>query len=598
MDFFKKLLPIAITIIGFIFLNKPYANDFEHHYQHYQEKFLAKVTIFNALHHQFGEELIWKECPEGYVDECTVVEVPLNWSEPYADSNINLFAARRMADNQPAKGDLWFLAGGPGQSAKVLSNLLPSVYAPLAADYNIYTLDHRGVGQSTRLSCPEQEKDDFRISGVEEIQACAEHQLSLYGEELGNFRITQAAYDLSHLMFRTKETRPVFVMGLSYGTLWGMRFHQVAPWLADGLVLDSLLPPRGISFLEFHRQSVPLLNQIATLCQADPECSSRVGDDPLTYLSNVKSKLDAGHCINEETGEQLVTRIQFSNLGDYMTGDASLRSLLFAFARRLDRCSDDDRSVIQFFLTWLDENVFDSNEESGNSYPLTLNISLSEVVDPEPPISLEQTRQECFEDQILCTDLDFTLQQRQAYDVWPLYTPDFFSSKWPTFRTPILVLNGELDKYTPIDSASTIIPRLREDLGQNFVRFPYSSHAPTITTPRTPEGPNCGLAVTLSFLESPYSQPDTSCVDDISPFPFTVSAGFSNFFFGTSDAWGDEANNNEIMMENRMEQIMEQPEITSMDSVNSSNMFEKMSNMSPLDKHTKMSEKMQNSDLR
>jgi len=84
--------------------------------------------------------------------ECATTPLPAKWSEPQGDT-IDVFVKRYPARQQPANGQLWLLAGGPGLPGSIyeafaflIANDLPTL--------DIYLPDHRGTGRSMPLATP------------------------------------------------------------------------------------------------------------------------------------------------------------------------------------------------------------------------------------------------------------------------------------------------------------------------------------------------------------------------------------------------------------------------------------------------------------
>jgi alpha-beta hydrolase superfamily lysophospholipase len=80
--------------------------------------------------------------------------MPLDWSAPGGPA-IPVFVSRARAFGV-GRGDLWLVQGGPGASADVFGEFVDELRA-MVPGFDIYTIEHRGVGESARLGCPERE---------------------------------------------------------------------------------------------------------------------------------------------------------------------------------------------------------------------------------------------------------------------------------------------------------------------------------------------------------------------------------------------------------------------------------------------------------
>src|SRR5206468_7908508 len=109
-----------------------------------------------------------------------------------------------------------------------------------------YIPDHRGAGKSARIGCPAEDdaSDGGRAITAAEWPACLDAVKAALGPKLAAYTTTNAANDVALAISRTRaDGQPVFVYGASYGTFWAHRIMQLAPTVADGFVLDSIVPP-------------------------------------------------------------------------------------------------------------------------------------------------------------------------------------------------------------------------------------------------------------------------------------------------------------------------------------------------------------------
>lgn len=191
--------------------------------------------------------LAWAPCPlfveghEGLGAQCAEVALPLRHAEPEGEA-ITLFVQRRLGAAATRGRQLWMLPGGPGQSAAVYETHVRELDGALP-DTDLVLFEHRGVGRSTRLSCPDQEAEGSE-GGIDVTAAewpdCLAAAQAEWGDGLAAFSIDEAARDLHALIERLRGEQQVFVYGGSYGTTLAHRFLQHFPDAVDGVILDSL----------------------------------------------------------------------------------------------------------------------------------------------------------------------------------------------------------------------------------------------------------------------------------------------------------------------------------------------------------------------
>ena len=98
----------------------------------------------------------WADCtlPGPVAGECVNIDVPRDWDEPDG-ATLLVHLARVVSPS--SRGQLWLLAGGPGQAGSSLAEV-----ADLFPDFDLYLLDFRGTGASSYMDCDtELFRDDY-----------------------------------------------------------------------------------------------------------------------------------------------------------------------------------------------------------------------------------------------------------------------------------------------------------------------------------------------------------------------------------------------------------------------------------------------------
>jgi pimeloyl-ACP methyl ester carboxylesterase len=221
------------------------------------------------------------------------LRVPLNHDEPEGES-IEVFLSHR-----PGNGaQLWLLQGGPGASAESFYNFYGFLDA-VDPELDIYTLEHRGVGDATRLGCSAEAAgtpDGFQISAGE-WPDCLTEVKAAWGDRLAHFSTTQAAHDLALAIDRTRRPgQRSFVYGISYGSFWAHRYAVLYPEQSAGVVLDGPVQPEA-TLEDYDTWFEPVGRAVfEDLCPAAPRCAAALGDDPWAFFEQTYASLAAGHC--------------------------------------------------------------------------------------------------------------------------------------------------------------------------------------------------------------------------------------------------------------------------------------------------------------
>ncbi|MFT3769726.1 MAG: alpha/beta fold hydrolase [Minicystis sp.] len=473
----------------------------------------------------------WGPCPadSGYTTdpdaECATLDMPLDHGDPGAGS-FGFFVARKRS-GKPHAPALWLLDGGPGSSGEELfAFYLVDEFATAMPDVDIYVPAHRGTGRSAGLFCSGEAHGtarDVELSPAE-WQACIAEVTAQWGDKISLFNMTQAAEDLGDAIDRAHAPgQKVFVYGLSYGTTLALRYLDVRPHQADGVVLDSIASPGAVWLSQADTYFDPVLKRYGELCLLDATCASRMGPDPLAKLEATFTALDAGHCAEAGIDHALLRQIIAISLMGW-----SARPLALAVPYRLDRCTPEDVTALQTFLPFW----FEPYDLYGFSHALESNIAFSEYWEtPTPSPATLAARTES-----ALASLDWTLERKDVYGAWPKYTPEIAPTVWPKTNVPMLMLNGTLDAETPIALAQLAAAHFHGP-HQTFVALPNAPHGGGYQSPTTlPDGLPCGMKIMASFVADPHGHPDTSCIAAMKPLQFERPS-FAALVFGTGSLW-------------------------------------------------------------
>ncbi|TPV94446.1 MAG: hypothetical protein B7733_15205 [Myxococcales bacterium FL481] len=484
----------------------------------------------------------WFDCPGEFVSRCARVPVPLDHFQPDG-AKIEVLISRLPARQQPATRQLWLLRGGPGESGEVFSDVAQE-FANAAGDLDVYVLEHRGVGESTRLECPVQEALEsdggFAITDAE-LPACLAALHEQWGPGMVPFTTTSAAQDLNYVLraiqgadaTSPQGSQAVYLYGEAYGAWWALRYLQLADAIRPaGVMLDSLIAPGQQWLSDFDTQFDPVLAELMTThCAADEVCHAKLGPDAWARVQAVVAAMSEGHCAELGLDPGLLRQVAALLL--IIPVDV-LRGHLAPLFYRLERCNEGDVAVLaQYFTTLLDVLSQGPTERSSFSLPLQRHLTLSELWE-QPPPSVTDLVAAC-EQSIACPYT--AVSMGVYYDLWPRYPRDPLAGQWPLTDVPVLTLSGGLDAQTPHQTASTVVDYLAAP-HQHYVQVPTASHTVMLSSPvRTPGAPTCGMQMMHRFIADPLAVAiDTACLGDLVPVNFTDTSDIGAFLFG-GDVW-------------------------------------------------------------
>jgi len=464
--------------------------------------------------------------------ECTHVELPLDYGDPQG-ATLKVLVKRLPADGEEA-GQYWVLHGGPGASAiDDLSGLSYGLEAEFP-DYGLYAVDHRGIGGSGQLTCPQQESsgsDGGTVITLTEWPGCLEHLDDEWGEDLPFLNTTNSARDIGTLidLFAAGDAE-IFVYGGSYGTYLAQRYLHLFPEQPSGVILDGIMPATR-TFVGYDGLMNDTAHDLFDLCAADPQCSDHFAGDPWQVATDVVMDLDNGHCASLGS-----TTADMRTILGYLSIYWPVRDYLPALTHRIERCTvDDAAAIIQFVDVILGASIDGNravNDGLGRSNVLGKYIAMSELWDPQTAPTPAQA-EASLDSYTMALGVEWEMANLQA--TWPFFELDAYHDVLPAYRGPLMMMQGGLDPAT-VTSEAQKLENEYTGTGQTWAFFPFGAHG-LVTTTYTAGGQLCGYDLVRSFMDDPAADLDLGCIDDVLPPDFTGDPATSLVLFGAEDPW-------------------------------------------------------------
>ncbi|MBQ4863067.1 alpha/beta fold hydrolase [Pseudoalteromonas sp. MMG013] len=483
----------------------------------------------------------WGNCPTQFKSYdnrnlCSLAEVPLDWEAPNA-KKIDILVSKYPAKSGNSQGQIWFLQGGPGASASFYVKEFETNLNHFTQDYDLYVIEHRGVGWSTHLACTTPPSADYAAYS----QACFDELHQQWGEGLYKFTTTSAAKDLDYVISKSKtiDWLPSYVYGASYGTLWAQRFSQIAPTGAQGIILDSVVPGEKFGLDSWDENFNDIFADMFTYCQNDDFCRSQLSLSSLDELKTLVNKVYSGqHCpaTNFKRFElQAISLIALSR---------SVEQILIPMYHRLARCNTSDvialNNLHRFMFTGTGKQFIElAAKDPFDSSPIVSKLIVqNEINYNERDI---HTKLEYCKDAISCIPEYILYQKHIDKQVWGNRYIDPYAYQPTQHYMPTLVLNGDLDPQTP-HYYIPIVQSAFTSSNQRYVELPETEHGVIFVSHSTKENANtCGVDIMQSFINHLWSQPDTSCIKDLQGLNFKASQFESQVIFGSSEAFNGNA---------------------------------------------------------
>jgi pimeloyl-ACP methyl ester carboxylesterase len=201
----------------------------------------------------------------------------------------------------------FFLQGGTLGSSVYFESAMHKMSDLLGPMWWIVTLDHRGVGRSSRLGCELTQGEtpaspDGTSLTDDEFTACKDAIVKSLGtwSFLFDFSIRSSAYDVGFLIDRIKSANgTAHIYAWSYGTLWTNQYLQLFPNQVESVVLDGIICPSGPKGIRTALTTWDTdLNRVGYFfmdeCKNDDFCNKKLGiayDDTRAFVKGTFTNL-------------------------------------------------------------------------------------------------------------------------------------------------------------------------------------------------------------------------------------------------------------------------------------------------------------------
>ena len=334
---------------------------------------------------------------------------------------------------------VFFVAGGPGQSAIKVAPLLVAQMARLNNRRDLVFVDQRGTGRSAPLECEDQrhaslaEQLDIRLREAALARCLAQLKKLPYGD-LRFFTTVLASQDMDAVRLALGASR-INVVGGSYGTRAALDYARQFPHAVRSTVIDGVAPPDMVLPMSFSTDGQAVFDAMLSACEQDAAC---VQNHPALranwarVLADVPRLVSVDHPMTGRGEQILITRamiLGWVRLPLYAPASASALPLAI------------DEAARGRFASLLGLGMGLGGHRAGE---LALGMHFSVVCAEDfPRLALATDRPG--------TDFgsDFAQLYASACANWPRgEVPGAFYTM-PAASAPTLVLSGGLDPVTP-----------------------------------------------------------------------------------------------------------------------------------------------------
>ncbi|MCL1561196.1 alpha/beta hydrolase [Xanthomonas nasturtii] len=230
--------------------------------------------------------------------QCASLRVPEN---PAAPSGRSIALKIAWLESDAGAGStpdpVFFIAGGPGQSATEVAAIVDMGLHEVRKQRDIFLVDQRGTGGSHPLECRDAAGKPLDL---ENSSAASAEQLTDYArrcaEGLRNdadpryFTTSEAIGDLDAVR-AALGVQTLNLIGASYGTRVAQHYAARYPQHTRTVVIDGVAPNDLVIGGEFARTFEDAIALQSAQCRQQPDCAKRFPVDTATQLRQVVERL-------------------------------------------------------------------------------------------------------------------------------------------------------------------------------------------------------------------------------------------------------------------------------------------------------------------
>ena len=433
---------------------------------------------------------------------CGSFQVPEDPSRPES-RQIELAYAVLPARGSRARPDpVFFLAGGPGQSAREAAPLMRAALRHVNRNRDLIFLDQRGTGGSNSLDCDFDYMSDMLEMDFQAINRRLRECKQGWDADVRFYTTEIAALDLEAMRERYGFEQ-INLVGGSYGTRMAQVYLRRFPDRVRSVVIDGVVPTRLRLGSEHGIKLDQTLFRLFDACTADRDCAAAFPELASAFevlASHYSNNGQALSVTHPRTGQAV--DITFNR--DFLA--SGLRFLAYAPQTQMMIPYLVHEAAITGDPSRLASQALMVTEQMGDMIAIGLNFAVGCAEDwPSWPRDLDQSHTLLGNSMLEFYDA--------VCDWWPRgEVPDDFHQAFDP-GTPMLILSGEFDPVTP--------PEYGDEAAEQFAN---SRHLVARGQGHIVSTQACMSRIVTDFIDSlDLDALDTDCMDSLGPEPFFIN---------------------------------------------------------------------------
>lgn len=428
--------------------------------------------------------------------KCKIYSLPLNYDDPDGET-VDVFAAVMPSrGGQATKDPLVLLAGGPGQAASEVIQIVDLAFGDLRNGRDVLIVDQRGTGRSHPIACKNIDNDIVTLEAYSKAVEDCRMQATLPVRHFGFDNIIR---DLEEIR-ASLGYESLNLWGISWGTRSAAHYLRRYPDRVRSVIVDGVLPPQVPLVATVPNSLERAKDLLFADCKNSPTCNARYPDLDGT-LDSILTKAKAGELnfngVNPLTGKQEDIKV------DFVSAINGLHALFY---------NAEITTVIPYVLDeankgnlkpWLVHSFDASTRDPAIYIGSFLSIFCGEEMSKVTEASIESAAAGNFAE-----DAHYRLWQAgcKAWDYVPAASD---SHAVLESDIPTLVLSGNLDPITP--------PSMGDEWGKSFSN---SRHIVVDGTGHNTSFSGCMPKLITDFVKNlDVEALDPSCLDHMKRLP-------------------------------------------------------------------------------
>jgi pimeloyl-ACP methyl ester carboxylesterase len=418
----------------------------------------------------------------------------------------------------PEPDPVIFLAGGGGFNAMPLLPFYMQLFGDaILRDRDFVAYNQRGAPLSEPdLPCPGYGKllyDLARSSDLSKEEAMEQKVAFLRNchDDLVGQGIRLELYDTAANAADADDLRAALdyeqanYYGVSYGTSLGLALLRDYPEGVRSIILDSVQPPQAAPNTERARNAYRAFGKLFAACAADDYCNQTYPDLEKTFYQ-VIDDLNANPATTTAPGWEV-------SYDGGIFSEAIYGMLVTAKAdsapRAIYAAAAGDLSYIDLYIPDILNAVSPAELDtiSGGVFYSLMCRERAPLGSYQDAVALAAGLPSSIADHYL---FNFGLWQQALCAAWEIEPNDPVMREVVISDVPALVLAGQFDPITPSEWGRQAAEALSNSF---FYELPNLGHG-------VMDSNRCALEIGLQFLDDPATEPDISCMDDLSGLDF------------------------------------------------------------------------------